>query len=226
MLGWSFNARTADEIAALIRAMEQHRYLKEVDHRIHWSIDLALEPLGGSFAEHATTNDDLDCNLDLGSREPRLWRSASCTDVAAALDALWSPNGGKSRERLARALRDANIPRPNHKPWQSDPDEAPFPELIVLDWVLLPVDELDTERHLGALRAMENSEEEVDASEPVYVEGTPLSEAELCNGASKGIVPCAWMLWAEGPYSYCSYLFRGIARAAKLVDPPIGYRDI
>lgn len=221
MFGWSFNARTADEIGSLLRAMEKHRYLKEVDHRIHWAVDAALAPLGGSFAAHASR----DGTIDLGSRDPRLWRSASNSDVSAALAALWSSDGEECRDRLRRALRDADIAPPDHAPWQSDPDEAPFPELIMLDWVLLPVDELDTERHLGALRAMEKAEEEVDASEPVYIEGAPLSEPELCAGARAGIVAEPWMLWADGPYSYCDYLFRGIARAAKLVEPPIGYGD-
>jgi hypothetical protein len=34
------------------------------------------------------------------------------------------------------------------------------------------------------------------------------------------------MFWAEGPYAYCDYVLCGVARAAGLVDPPIGWSDI
>jgi hypothetical protein len=33
-------------------------------------------------------------------------------------------------------------------------------------------------------------------------------------------------VWSDGPYSYSDYVFRGVAKAAKLVEPPIGYQDL
>jgi hypothetical protein len=42
MLAWSFAARTPDEVARLLRALGKHRYVHEVDHRIHWAVDQAL----------------------------------------------------------------------------------------------------------------------------------------------------------------------------------------
>src|SRR5262245_13939982 len=52
MLAWSFAARSVDEVLRLVRALSKHRYVQEVDHRLHWTVDVALreEPL---FAEHA-----------------------------------------------------------------------------------------------------------------------------------------------------------------------------
>ena len=45
MLAWSFAARTPDEIARLLRSLGKHRYVREVDHRLHWSVDHALAEL-------------------------------------------------------------------------------------------------------------------------------------------------------------------------------------
>jgi len=40
------------------------------------------------------------------------------------------------------------------------------------------------------------------------------------------VLPGEWMMWADGPYSYADYLFRGVERAANLVEPPVGYCDL
>jgi len=42
MLAWSFSARTLDEVGALLRAMGRHRYVREADHALHWTVDEAL----------------------------------------------------------------------------------------------------------------------------------------------------------------------------------------
>src|SRR6185503_4566719 len=155
MFAWSFAARTADEVARLVRALGKHRYILEVDHRIHWAVDQALadHPL---FAPHAAAFEAQrrrDPGLDLGSRAPSLWRPAKADEVIAALSTLWTPDdaGEHARERLLGVLLGAGIPTGDHGPFGCHPDEPPHPELILLDWVLLPVDELDADRHAGAL---------------------------------------------------------------------------
>ena len=40
------------------------------------------------------------------------------------------------------------------------------------------------------------------------------------------MLPEDFLVWSEGPYPYADYVFRGAAKAAKLVDPPEGYYDI
>jgi hypothetical protein len=229
MLGWSFAARTIDELARLLRALGKHRYLMETDLRLHWSVDAALadrEP----FFEHAMAFNQRRAqhpDLELGSRAPELWRPAPVEQVVEALACFWDPEqGADTGLRLQAALRTEGLGPPQHEAFQSEADEAPHPELVLLDWVLLPVDQLDTERHVGALRAMEVAEEAVDASAPIYVEGPTIAEPELVGGAPRGVLPHDPVLWADGPYSYCDYVFRGVARAAKLVDPPEGYHDI
>jgi hypothetical protein len=98
--------------------------------------------------------------------------------------------------------------------------------LILLDWVLLPVDELDADRHAGALSALEDCGDEISPSVPVYQEAMVLAAAELCDGAPNGVLSEDFVVWSEGPYAYADYVFRGASKAAKLVDPPVGYRDL
>jgi len=230
MLAWSFAARTPEEIGRLLRALGKHRYVREVDHRIHWSVDVALADLP-DFAPHAQAFEALRRrapDLDLASRDPRLWREARTEEVIAALTAFWTPGDPARayRRRLLEAIASTRLPPATHAPFAAFPEEPPHPELILLDWELYPVDELDTERHAGALGAMEEAEEEIQKpSEPIYQEGPTLAAPELCEGAPEGELLDDFLVWSDGPYSYSDYVFRGAARAAKLTDPPVGYRD-
>jgi hypothetical protein len=231
MYGWSFAARLPEEWRALIRAMGRHRYVGEADLRLHFAVDRALAERGQSFEKAARAFDRLEGDnpeLDLRSRDPRLWRSAEPEEVGEALEMFWRPDdaGDEARLALATALRVADLEPPEHEPFAGNVDEPGHPELILLDWVFFAVDELDIERHRGALRAMEDSGDEVDASERVYVEGPTLTEIELCRGCPSGVVPTDPIFWGDGPYRYLDYIFRGVARAAKLVEAPVGYRDV
>lgn len=229
MMGWTFAARLVDEVARLLRAMQKHRYLKEVDHRIHWTVDAALvdQPLFAARAKAFEQRCKAEPDIHRGSRDPRLWSSASVEEVIAALTAFWGPDAASAerREALVRIFEENGLPLPDHAPFESDPESPPFPELVQLDWVFLPVDELDTERHAGVLAALEDAREEVSASEPVYVEGPTVSIVELCDGAPYGILDEDLYLWADGPYAYLDYVFRGVSKAAKLEEPPVGPRD-
>lgn len=230
MLAWSFAARSIEEVARLLRALSKNRYVSEVDFRIHWAVDHALQDLP-SFAPHAAAFEAKrarEKDIDLASRDPRLYRQALMEETIAALEAFWSPDTAGSarfRTRLLQALGDAGISPAEHEPFASPPEDPPHPELILLDWVYLPVDELDTDRHAGALAAMEEAQEEVSASAPVFVEGPVIAAPELCEGAPNGVLREDFMVWSDGPYSYSDYVFRGASKAAKLVDPPTGYHD-
>ncbi len=125
----------------------------------------------------------------------------------------------------SRRSRGRASPRPRTL-LRVGPERAPHPELVLLDWELYPVDELDADRHAGALAAMEEAEEAVNASAPIYNEGPVMAAPELCEGAPNGVLADDFLVWSDGPYSYSDYVFRGVAKAAKLVEPPIGYRDL
>jgi hypothetical protein len=228
MHAWSFSARMVDEIGRLLRALGKNRYVSEVDHQIHWSVDVALGDLP-AFAEHARAFEvGRRAGLDLASRDPALWRPATADDVIAALGAFWTPGPEVEarRSRLRDALATAGIEAAEHAPFASDPEVPPFPELVTLDWVLLAVDELDADQHAGALGSLEAHGGEIETpSEPVYIEGPALGLAELCEGAPRGVLERDWEMWADGPFGYVDYLFRGVSKAAKLVDPPIALEE-
>ncbi len=95
-----------------------------------------------------------------------------------------------------------------------------------MDWVLLPVDELDTDKHKGALDALTEAQEEVRASAAVHQEGPTLSEPELIGGVLDGKLIDEFVVWSEVPYAYADYVFRGASKAAKLPAPPTGYREL
>ncbi len=230
MLAWSFSARTIDEIERLLRALGKHRYVREVDHRIHWSVDRALAELP-AFAPHAAAfaaRAARDKNLEIASRDPSLWRAATADDIVAVLRAFWTPGEAAERYKkaLRRALAETGLPPATHEPFEASADEPPHPELVLVDWELFPVDELDADRHRGALEAMEEAGEEVNASAPVYQEGPILAAPELCEGAPDGELCEDFFVWSDGPYSYSAYVFRGAAKVAKLAEPPVGYNDI
>jgi len=230
MLAWSFSARTLDEIERLLRALGKHRYVREVDHRLHWTVDRALADLP-AFAPHAAAfaaRRKREPALEIGSRDPSLWRAASVDEIVAALRAFWIEGDPAERhkEALLSALAETALPAATHEPFACPPDSPPHPELVLLDWVLYPVDELSAERHRGALEAMEEAGEEVNPSAPIYQEGPILAAPELCDGALVGALDEDFLVWSDGPYSYSDYVFRGAAKAAKLAEPPIGYGDL
>lgn len=231
MVAWSFAAKTLDELGRLLRALGKHRYVEEVDHRIHWMVDAALSdhPL---FAVHAAAFEARRARepaLDVASRDPSLWRPAPLDEIMAALSAFWSetPAAVARHERLRELIVQAGLPLPEHAPFQASPESPPHPELLQLDWVLLAIDELDAERHQGALDAMaEQGEEVTHPSAPIYQEGPTIALPELRDGMLGGELVEEWLVWSEAPHSYADYVFRGASRAAKLDEPPVGYHDL
>ena len=230
MLAWSFSARTAEEVAALLRALGRHRYLREATYALHWTVDEALaflptfaEPAAAFRARRAALRD-----LDVTSRDPSLWRALTLEDLIAALSVFWSPgpHADLARSRLGAIWQECEFERPEHAPFEGDPEEVPHPELVWIDWELWSIDALDSERHAGALAALESAGEEVDVSAPVYAEPSSIGYPELALGAPNGVFARDFWVWCDGDYSYVDYVFRGVARAAKLVDPPVGLRDL
>jgi len=230
MVAWSFSVKTLDELGRLLRALGKHRYVEEVDHRIHWMVDAALRDLP-HFAPHAAAFEQRrarERELDPASRAPSLWRPAPLDEVMAALAAFWTDAAApEHRRRLRELISAAGLPLADHPPFEAPAESPPHPELIQLDWVLLPVDELDTERHRGALEAMEEWGEEVtNPSDPIYQEGPILALPELCGGLEDGRLAAEWLVWSEPPLSYADYVLRGASKAAKLDEPPVGYHDL
>ena len=144
--------------------------------------------------------------------------------MIAALDLFWTPSSASTSasQRLATLFASLQLPAPTHEPFAGDREFPHHPELLQLSWTLYPVVDLDADRHAGALRAMEEAHEEVDVSAPVDQEGPELGVQELTQGAPRGVLVGEFLLWADGPYAYNDYIFRGASKAAKLLDPPEG----
>ncbi len=125
MLAWSFAARTVEEVARLIRTLGKHRYVQEVDHRIHWAVDAALAS-HPTFAPHAAAFAALR-RSDPSSTPPRatraLHRAAPADEVIAALSIFWTPDeaGEAARERLLGVLTTAGLSIGDHDPWKASP---------------------------------------------------------------------------------------------------------
>ena len=230
MWAWSFACRTVDEVGALLRALGKHRYLREVDHRLHRLVDVVLadEPMFRPRAAELEAMRRADPDFDLSSYDPRLWRPASAEEVTEALAVFWSGThrGRRAGDALLERLNALELPRPEHAPFGGDAEEAAHPQLVQLSWTLLPVVDLNPERHAGALRAMLEAAEEVDVSAPVEQEGPDVGAIELARGAPRGVLAGEFLVWSEGPYAYADYVFRGASKVAGLPDPPEGERDL
>jgi hypothetical protein len=230
MLAWSFAARTMDEISALVRALGRHRYVRESEFALHFSVVEALHDLPPfqELAERHRGRLAREPNLDLTSRDPSLWYPVSVDVVLAALSAFWSAGDASddAKLRLLNRFEHLDLLMPSHEPFASNPEDPPHPELVWLEWELLPICDLDPDRHRGAVEALEQSGEEVDMTAPVYQEALAISVVELCSGARNGVLADDFLIWSDGPYSYADYVFRGVARSAKLSEAPMGIRDI
>jgi hypothetical protein len=231
MLAWAFSCKTPDEVAALVRALGKHRYVHEVDHRIHWMVDRALAPLVPACA--AADRDlreraEADRDLDLSSYDPSLWRAGSADDLAAIFAVFWAGDDAAkaAAARLRALVEDAGLPLPEHAAFEGDAEYPHHPQLLQLAWTLSAVGDLDADRHAGALTAMEEAGEEVDVSATIEQEGPDLGLAELTEGAPNGVLVGDFLVWADGPYAYNDYVFRGASKLAKLPDPPEGLRDL
>ena len=62
-------------------------------------------------------------------------------------------------------------------------------------------------------------------SAPVYQESASIAYPELVTGAPRGVLRDDFWVWSDGDYSYVDYVFRGVAKAARLLNPPVGLRD-
>lgn len=231
MLAWAFSCTTPDEVAALIRALGKHRYVHEVDHQVHWMVDRALAPLLPGSALHdqkLRARVASDGDLDLSSYDPSLWRKADADEIGAILQAFWAGDAAaiEAGQRLRALLDEVGLPAPEHDPFEGDAEYPHHPQLIQLAWTCLPVGDLDAERHAGAITAMEEAAEEVDVSAFVEQEGPDIGVEELAAGAEDGELVHEWLIWADGPYAYNDYVFRGASKLAKLPEPPEGLRDL
>jgi hypothetical protein len=225
-------ARTPEEIARLLRSLGSHRYVAGRLLLVHAFVFEALEGAGledlseaGAWAGEVLSS----AEIDVGSRDERLWRRATEREVGAALAAFWESDarGDGARARLAARLAAIDAPLPPHEAplFDESTEEEVFPVLIDAGWELLPLAALDPERHRGAIEAFGDpfafecakfeEQSAMDAS-PLLQELPAIGPHELLRGAEHGILRAPLVLWTEGSEAYHDYVMRGVLRAAKL----------
>ncbi len=101
-----------------------------------------------------------------------------------------------------------------------------FPILVDAGWELLPLAQLDFERHRGAIRSFDDFEVARFDEESAVPSLVTLHELPLLGGVEllapfddeTRITRAPFVLWQQGHETYLDYVLRGALRAAKLVD--------
>jgi hypothetical protein len=232
MIAVSLGAGCAEEAARVVRALGAHRYVAGRLHLVH---ALALEALpddaGGALAEARGWARGVlaQADLDPASRDERLWRRSGDAELAAVLEGFWSPDRGPAaREALRGLLARHELPVLDHEPFDESVEDAVHPLLMDAGWELLPLAELDADRHRGAIAAFgealafESARFEEETAIPPLrhlYELPAIGPRELLHGVDDaGVLAAPLVVWAEGDETYLDYVIRGVRRAAKLPE--------
>ena len=222
MVGRELPVTTVDEALRLVRALGKHRYVASRGIYVHALVaDLGDDSELSAWAREVLSNDD----IDPASRDERLMRPASEEELARILGAFWGADPSP-RQRLQAALARLELPVEDEAaPFDEALEEDMHPVLIDAGWELVPLRELDAERHRGAMEAFGESilfesarfEEENAIPPPASLQELPaLGPVELLRGAEGGMLKDDLVLWCEGNETYLDYVMRGVLRAAKL----------
>ena len=223
--------RVADAIR-VVKALGSHRYVAGRLHLCH-VFALAALPDGlpelGAACEWARETLARQ-GVDPASRDEGLWRRCTDAELAAVLDAFWTPGVAALGSRLALEdlLGHHDLPVPTHPPFDESAEDEMHPLLIDAGWELLPLSELDPQRHRGAMDAFGDAltfesarfeEETAIPATPHLYELPALGAVELLRGVdSEGTLAAPLVVWADGDETYLDYVVRGVRRAAKLPE--------
>lgn len=234
LTGEEIPARTGEELVRFVRALGTHRYVASRLHLVHlFAIEAAWKTTRDpALAEAAAWAEGVraDGSVDVGSKDERLFRSASDAELVATLTAFWaSPASAAAAELLSARLAAIGVapPSPAPLPFDEEREEDLFPVLVDAGWELLPLAKLDPERHKGAIGAFEDFEvarfEDENAVPPVVAlhELPALGATELLAAFDEDDhgVRAPFVLWSTGNATYLDYVLRGVLRAAKLQTP-------
>jgi hypothetical protein len=231
MIAIDLGARNAGEVARIVRALGSHRYIAGRMHLVHAFAFASLE--GGPFDEltgaAAWATKLLESgDVDIASKDERLWRPSTEAEIAAVLTGFWSLGGAAqhARDRLRAWLARAELPIADAPPFDPDAEEDIHPLLVDAGWELVPLADLDPERHRGAISAFGDALafdvakfEEAEAIPPiVHLQELPaIGPAELLAGVGDdGLLAEPLDLWIDGNEPYHDYVIRGVRRQARL----------
>jgi hypothetical protein len=226
VIGFEIGTRSGEDLVRFVRALGQHRYVASRLHLVH---AFAFEAAGenealadaGPWARRA-----LGGAIDVASRDERLYRRATDAEVGAVLATFWgsgeATEAAKARLRARLASIDA-VPDESRLPFDESGEDNVFPVLVDAGWELLPLAQLDFERHKGAIQSFDDFEvarfEEESAIPPIVT----LHELPLLGGLEllaavdeTGQARAPFVLWQQGHETYLDYVLRGVLRVSKI----------
>src|SRR5580765_4882497 len=135
-------ANDAESALRVVRALGKHRYVAGRMHMVH---ALAAHDLF-DWARNAIADEEIDKT----SRDERLVRQVSDEELCAVLSHFWSEDTGAAAcDGLLERLEAFGVEVVSGE----EDEEDTFPLLVDAGWELLPLAELDAERHRGAIEA-------------------------------------------------------------------------
>ncbi len=244
MKAFSLGAARVEEALRAVTGLGAHRYVAGRLHLVHAlafaavrnepdGLDAPESPLaeGKRWATGLLETAAHGGALDVGSRDEALWRRSTESEMAALLDAFWTPGdrARASRDALRALMGRFGLDLPaDDPPFQESHEDSIHPLLIDAGWELLPLRALDPERHRGAISAFGDPlafasacfEEETAIPPPVTLLELPaIGPAELLSGAAEdGELREPLVVWADGNDTYVDYVVRGVRRAARLAE--------
>jgi len=230
MNGHEIAATRGEELVAFVRALGKHRYVAGRLHLVHAFAVEAASPHPDLAAAEAWARETLaDDAIDRASKDERLYRRASDAEIVAVFEAFWAPGEARTRarDRLAARLSQIEVEvEPARLPFDEDAEEDVFPVLVDAGWELLPLAELDPERHKGAMNAFGDQlawevarfEEENAIPALVHLHELPaIGPVELLFATDEeGSVRAPFVLWTSGDETYQDYVMRGVTKVAGL----------
>jgi len=233
MMAIDLGVRSVDQSLRLVRALGSHRYVAGRLHLVH---AFAVAAIGDDATGVLTAAREWalatlrrgGSDFDLGSRDERLWRRGSEAELAAILDAYWTPGerSQAARSALRALLQGHDLAVGGHQAFDESVEEQIHPMAVDAGWELLRLHELDAERHKGAIAAFGDhlafesacfEEETSIPSLPHLYELPAFGATELLDGANNdGTLKQPLVLWVQGNETYLDYVLRGICRAARL----------
>ena len=241
MIGHEIEAGSGEALVRFVRALGQHRYVASRLHLVHaFAVEAACASSEFEADDPALADAKAwaaavlaDPTIDRASRDERLHRRATDAELVAVLSAFW--NAGERRERASLALAERLVeiaappPDLDAVPFDESSEEDMFPVLIDAGWELLPLAQLDPERHKGAIGAFDDALafdvakfEEENAVPPLVTlhELPAVGAVELLAALDgDGEMRAPFVLWTSGNETYVDYVLRGVMKAAKIVVP-------
>jgi hypothetical protein len=238
VIGHEIDAGSGEALVRFVRALGQHRYVAGRLHLVHaFAVEAAcapseLEPEDPALTEAKVWADAVlaDPSVDRASKDERLHRRATDAELVAVLSAFFC--AGERRERAARSLAERLVeigaapPEADALPFDEAEEEDMFPVLVDAGWELLPLAQLDPERHKGAILAFDEDLafdvakfEEENAVPPLVTlhELPAMGAIELLAATDgQGELRAPFVLWTSGNDTYVDYVLRGVLKAARL----------